>query len=301
MSKNDITAVVVTYNRLNLLKMSLSSILNQNHNLKNLIVVDNASTDGTREYLKNLEQKEKNIVGIYLEKNIGGSGGFYEGIKKAIELECDWVWIMDDDTIVRKNSLEKLINEVSCYENIGFLCSKVLWNNDDVHYMNIPFSVPLLNGNPFNQYDDKLLVKSCSFVSVLINSEVIREIGLPYKEFFIWSDDSEYTQRITNNGYLGVYVAESIVEHHTATNYCVDLLNDEPRNYWKYFYGTRNELFLIKKENKVKYIYNLFKNIFIIVPKIYKSKKEEKFRLANIVIKASFKSIFFNPKIDKLN
>lgn len=297
----NICCVIVTYNRLELLKQSINSVLKQNESLKKIIVINNASTDGTQDYLEELSREESVVDAITLDKNVGGSGGFYEGIKKAMNYDCDWIWIMDDDTIVTETSLTELIKSINKVDNVGYICSKVLWKNDDIHYMNIPQIQPIIGSTPFNKYGENLVVNACSFVSVLVNAKAVKEVGLPYKEFFIWSDDTEYTNRITKNGYTGIYAPNSIVYHYTGTNYNVDMLNDTKNNYWKYAYGIRNGLFLSKKENKLKYSAKVLYNLLYMTPKIALSKKEDSFRLANIVFNSTLKSITFNPKIDSIN
>lgn len=297
MCSKKVCCVLVTYNRIQLLKKSIESIVNQTYKLEKIIIVDNASTDGTYEYLTELE-KNKQIEYIRLEKNIGGSGGFYKGIQKAISKDIDWIWIMDDDTICRENSLELLINNTDNIKNVGFICSRVLWKDGNVHYMNIPSIKPIIGDKPFNKYMGKYLVESCSFVSVMINKKAVMQVGLPYKEFFIWGDDSEYTKRIIKKGYLGIYCEDSIVEHHTGTNYNTNIMKDDLCNYWKYGFGIRNTLFILKQESLVKYFLKLIHNLMILIPKIILSKKEKKLKLAKIVLKSTIKSIFFNPRID---
>lgn len=297
MNSKKVCCVLVTYNRIQLLKKSIDSITNQTYKIEKLIVVDNASTDGTHEYLTELEKKGV-IEYVRLEKNIGGSGGFYTGIQKAMLENTDWIWIMDDDTICMENSLELLIKNIKNTNDVGFICSRVLWKDGNVHYMNIPSIKPIIDDKPFNKYMGKLLVESCSFVSVMINKEAIMKVGLPYKEFFIWGDDSEYTKRITNQGYLGIYCEDSVVEHHTGTNYNTNIMKDNECNYWKYKFGIRNNLFILKQESLIKYIVRLIYNIVILIPKVIFSKKESKLKLANIIFKSTMKSIFFNPKID---
>ncbi len=296
----DICCIIVTYNRLQLLKESINSVLMYKDKIKKIIVVNNASTDGTTEYLDNICNSENKLVHVKLEKNIGGSGGFYEGIKKSFEYNCDWVWIMDDDTIVKKGSLENLIKPIEEVDNVGFVCSKVVWNDGNIHYMNIPQIKPIVKGIPFNRYENYLVIDSCSFVSVLINTKAIRKVGLPYKEFFIWSDDTEYTQRISNNGYIGLYSNKSLVEHRTGTNYNVDIHKDTKNNYWKYSYGIRNGLFIEKTNNKLKYGYKLMYNLFYLAPKILFGNQENSKELSKIIVKATLKSINFNPKIDNI-
>jgi rhamnopyranosyl-N-acetylglucosaminyl-diphospho-decaprenol beta-1,3/1,4-galactofuranosyltransferase len=307
--KETVCAVVVTYNRKNLLLECLEAIRRQTRPVDGIYIIDNASDDGTPELLKEngyipelppfnlpepyeIEHKISNLVDgnhinvfyVRMHKNTGGAGGFYEGVKRGYERGYDWLWLMDDDTIPTETALEKLINKTITLDanKIGFLCSKVLWTDQNPHFMNVPGIKPLINGIPFNIYEEKafLLVESASFVSLLIKRDVIKTIGLPVKEFFIWADDVEYTLRITKNGFLGFYVKESIVIHKTKTNYHPANVYD-----WRYYYNIRNWLIIWKKYDKKRYIYNLVKNLtktLVLPPSLW---------LVNL--KACIASIFF--------
>src|SRR5690554_1438069 len=112
-SELKVCAVVVTYNRIELLKECIEALLNQSVTLNKLIVIDNNSSDGTKEYLGEIANTNKELFEIILLPiNLGGAGGFYEGIKAACEYKPDWIWIMDDDTEPEKNCLLKLMNFV---------------------------------------------------------------------------------------------------------------------------------------------------------------------------------------------
>ena len=135
----NICCVVVTYNRKKLLLECLNALRNQTYKLSKIIVIDNHSTDGTQELLNEKGiLKDKLIEYHYQEKNLGGAGGFYEGIKTSLNEKFDWVWIMDDDTIPTQSALEELIlaKEALQSENISFLCSKVIGLNGEE--MNLP-------------------------------------------------------------------------------------------------------------------------------------------------------------------
>ena len=106
--KNDILSVVVTYNRLELLKENIQGLLNQTNNNFDILIIDNKSTDGTDKYLEQI--KSDRISYIITDKNIGGAGGFNLGLRYAIENNYSYAWVMDDDTIPEENSLEKLLN-----------------------------------------------------------------------------------------------------------------------------------------------------------------------------------------------
>ena len=105
-----IATVVVTYNRKNLVLECMNAILKQTYKVNRIFLIDNNSTDGTYEYLKeNKILDEECVVYKKLEKNIGGAGGFFEGMKMAREENFDWVWVMDDDTIPNSDCLENLL------------------------------------------------------------------------------------------------------------------------------------------------------------------------------------------------
>jgi hypothetical protein len=224
-----------------------------------------------------------------MHENTGGSGGFYEGVKRGYERGYDWLWLMDDDTIPTETALENLINKTIILDvnKIGFLCSKVLWTDGNPHIMNIPAVKPLVNGIPFNIYEEKgvLLVESASFVSLLVRRNIIKTVGLPIREFFIWADDVEYTLRITKNGFAGLYANDSIVVHKTKSNYSSSGVYD-----WRFYYNVRNWLWIYKLHYKNRYIYFLLKTI-LLTPKL-------PLKVWHVNIKASIDSFIKKPKMD---
>lgn len=236
-----IAAVVVTYNRLVLLKECLDAISRQTYQVSSIIVVNNASTDGTTEFLQQIDDKQ--LVVKSFEKNIGGAGGFAEGISIATKMGVDAIWIMDDDTIPQADALHYLVRILSNKENIGFVNSKVVWTDGSIHQMNIPGYV---------HHDDLgggiYAVRSASFVSLLVPSKIVREVGLPYREFFIWVDDAEFTSRIVKAGYKGYFTTSSVVVHKTATNYGASIKTATPESAWKFYYYMRNGIFASRGE-----------------------------------------------------
>ncbi len=104
-----VIAVVVTYNRKELLKECIEALINQDYKNCEILIVDNASTDGTKEFIEKYI-KDSKIIYKNTGSNLGGAGGFNYGIRKACELGCDFVWVMDDDWIVKKDTLTKLLD-----------------------------------------------------------------------------------------------------------------------------------------------------------------------------------------------
>lgn len=310
-----IAAIVVTFNRKELLLEALESIINQTRPVDAIYLIDNCSSDGTEELLREYGYLDRQIPPelrtqvwedfkiitskndfkiafnyVRMNKNVGGSGGFYEGLKRAYQDGYYWFWLMDDDTIPKEDSLEKLLEKIKIVnpDNFGFACSKVLWIDGTIHKMNVPSISTMTNGVPFNYYEDKkvLVVESASFVSLLTNRQVVKKIGLPLKEFFIWVDDVEYTFRITKNKMLGLYVSDSVVIHKTASNYSSKGVYD-----WRFYYYTRNWLWFKRlHRKKTRYFYELIRTIF----STYKIPK--RYKLVNL--KACLDSLFKLPKVE---
>ena len=107
-NKKSVDCVVVTYNRLSLLKECIQAVKNQTYPIEHFFVIDNCSTDETWKYLQSI--KNEKIFPIRLHKNMGGAGGFNIGLKTFIKQSIsNYVWIMDDDTIPSTTALEYIM------------------------------------------------------------------------------------------------------------------------------------------------------------------------------------------------
>ncbi len=235
-----VCAVVVTYNREDLLRECLQAVTAQSRAPDTVLVVDNASTDGTREMVRS-EFPAAEL--LELERNEGSSGGFHEGMKAAVTRGVDWLWVMDDDTIARPDALERLLAARSQLDGLpepSLLASKVLWTDGRLHPMNWP-SPNLTDVDLFVEGVERTLVpiRANTFPSLLVKREAVERHGPPRKGFWIWSDDIDFTQRILRYepGYL---IPQSVAVHKTATAH-------KP---WegkeRFYYAVRNGLFILR-------------------------------------------------------
>jgi rhamnopyranosyl-N-acetylglucosaminyl-diphospho-decaprenol beta-1,3/1,4-galactofuranosyltransferase len=232
--------VVVTHNRLPLLQECILAIQDQTHHVCGIIVVNNGSSDGTAEWL--LGQQKLIVIS---QPNLGGAGGFNTGIRQARDRKADWIWCMDDDTIPQADCLEKLLTASNFPRRDGneapvMLCSRIRWTDGTDHRMNRPWllatSLPALDGG-------LVPIRACTFCSVLIRGDMVNRYGLPFKDFFIWADDFEYTARILRHQ-RGLVVAASVATHKTKTNHMT--INDAgPRHY----FSVRNNIWIIRFSN----------------------------------------------------
>ncbi|GAA1328800.1 glycosyltransferase family 2 protein [Leucobacter albus] len=238
-----VAAVVVTFNRLAKLPKTLEAIRAQEHAPEWIVVVNNQSTDGTREYLDALDFP--GLIVMHLPKNIGGAGGFEMGMERGYEVGADFVWVMDDDCYPEPAALRLLLEqrEVSSRvlgREVPFACSLVKYIDGSLCEMN----------NPITTWDwprahlmgaASMLVVECTFVSVLVPRGVLAELGLPLRDYFIWFDDKEYTKRLTAAYGPGIIAMESLVTHDMGVNAGVNYRQVDESNIWKFEKGTRNQ------------------------------------------------------------
>lgn len=210
-----VCATVVTHNRKALLAECLEAILAQTSPVERVYVIDNASTDGTRELLaeRGLLAREE-IVLLRLDRNAGSSGGFARGIAAAREDDCDWIWVMDDDAEPRADALERLLASPAAEDpSTAVLCSAVVSPSGAVqplhrgHIRGRPRALPL------SAYGARApTLGFATWVGMLIRTEAARAIDPPREDFFIWADDYEYSYRLLTQGSIRL-VADSVIVH----------------------------------------------------------------------------------------
>ena len=288
-----VIAIVVTYNRKYLLKECINSILKQDYSNCEVLIVDNNSSDGTKEYIVN-ELKNNKVHYINTGFNLGGAGGFNFGMKEAYKLGCDFMWIMDDDCIVHNDSLKKLLEaDNKLNGEYGFLSSKVLWKDNSICIMNIPkrsFSKWLKDYKKNMQ-----TIEMASFVSLSIKTDIVEEMGLPIKEFFIWTDDWEYTRRISRK-YKCYFVSDSVVTHKSKENIGASIaIVDDRLDRFKNLY--RNDVVLYRREGIKGWVLLYIRLIFHKF-KILKSNKKDKIKRIKIIDDAIKQGKGFYPKIE---
>ena len=103
----NISAAIVTYNRLDFLKRVLTALKGQTRKPDRIIVVNNSSSDGTAEYLATCTDIE-----VITQDNTGSSGGQFTSAKYCYETDSEWIWLMDDDVLPRPDALENLIKDL---------------------------------------------------------------------------------------------------------------------------------------------------------------------------------------------
>lgn len=297
---NKVATVVVTYNRIELLKQCLDCLLRQTK-LCDILLVNNASTDATEAWAMEQSLKYNNIFYKNTGNNIGGAGGFNFGIRWAVEAGYDYIWVMDDDSLPYSDALEELLKADKILQgNYGWLSSVVLWKNGHECNMNRPKLIKSFYD--YLEYIQYGLVQAeqATFVSLFVKTKVVRDVGLPIKEFFIWGDDIEYTRRISVRNSMPCFlVGKSKVCHAMATNNGSSIATDIPERIGRYNYAFRNENYLYRKEGMRGLIYYYAKCCWNII-KIFRFAPNNRICRIIVIIKNMISGLFFNPNIEKV-
>lgn len=241
-----VCAVVVTWNRRDLLVESLAALAAQTLPPRHIVVVDNASTDGTGELLRS---EYAHLEVVYLEKNIGGAGGFTAGIERALTLDPALVWLLDDDTVPTATAAEQLVSVWATYPSAppglrpAVLASRVVWIDGRDHPMNTPRAKPGATSAERRAAAavGAVPIRSASFVSLMCDVDVVRARGLPVADYFLWNDDFEYSTRLIRSR-VGLSVPGSVVVHKTASFGATDADPGE-----RFYYEVRNKLWLFTR------------------------------------------------------
>jgi len=241
-NKETVCAVVVTYNRKDLLMECLDALMKQTRSLEAIYLIDNFSNDGTAElllengYINNLppenltesfemeidydnsefigafddgienrEVKLDNQLKIYyvrMNENTGGAGGFYEGQKRAYDRGFDWLWLMDDDGFAPENCLEIILSDAK--KNSLKALNPLVVNKEDNTKLSFGLAGDMmLTEETILKADENGLIfnKANPFNGTFLHKDIMAKCGFIKKEMFIWGDETEYSLRISKNGF----------------------------------------------------------------------------------------------------
>ena len=235
-----VAVVVVTYNRAELLGRTLDGLAAQTHEPDAVIIVDNASTDHTREVLD--AHRGLALQRIHLDSNTGGAGGFRAGVEAAYDQGFDRVWFMDDDVVPAPDCLAILMAcDEACLmvvreDTRGHLVEKSATDFD----LTRPWSVRPKRASVETAYADRagmperVEIDVVAFEGFLVRREVVAAIGLPDDSFFIFYDDADFALRARRAGYRIWAIRDAVLVRQ------LDFDQQHALDTWKGYYMYRN-------------------------------------------------------------
>ncbi|MGN6267665.1 MAG: glycosyltransferase family 2 protein [Ginsengibacter sp.] len=248
-----VIAVVVTFNRQKLLAECLEALKSQTRSIDKILVINNGSTDSTKSWLAGQQG-----IDYFTQENIGSGGGFNTGIRMAFEKNYDWIWLMDDDGFPREDALENLLEDSSnkmCLRNCAVI------NKDDKN----SFVWKTGNYTGLDTVNEEIIHNYAHpFNGTLLHRDIIKKVGLPKKELFIWGDETEYYHRIITKFKIPFYTKTNSIHYHPASAYSYKKDWDFYTN-WKIFYYVRNRFHILKTRHSGKPLMAFFSYLFFIV------------------------------------
>lgn len=237
--------VIVTYNRETLLRECIRRISDQTVAATSIVVVNNASTDGTRAYLDDLKDKNGIYDIINLPQNIGGAGGFAKGLEHAVGKDAECILIIDDDTMIAKDYMETILRARQKYPQYKAFAGTVKVNGriDTFHRRTVSKVGLFFKNCGEEEYQAPCFeCEIASFCGMLLDTELVRLIKLPHSEYFIWHDDAEYSLRVRKHSKFLV-VTGAVLVHKTK------VVSDQilRRYEWRDYYAIRNRIWYVKE------------------------------------------------------
>ncbi|MCW1248718.1 glycosyltransferase [Acaricomes phytoseiuli] len=249
-----VAAVLVSYNRRDLLEAAITALVSGERLPEALVVVDNGSDDGSVSYLHALRAELETKLDyelVELPQNTGGAGGFTVGMAHALaHHDPDLLWVMDDDTEPHRDTLQESLKLWQSYpqgRRPALIASRVLWHDGREHPMNRPRTRWRAGAGELAQAQQRGArpVRSASFVSLLIDAQAVRHEGLPVAAYFLWNDDFEFSARLAR-GRLALSSDRSTVTHRTKVfdSNTVDIGE-------RFYFEVRNKLWMFSRSRSL--------------------------------------------------
>jgi rhamnopyranosyl-N-acetylglucosaminyl-diphospho-decaprenol beta-1,3/1,4-galactofuranosyltransferase len=246
MTTHSIASVTVSYNSARVLPRQLDALRRQTRALQEIVIVDNASTDGTCALLA---ERYPEVTVLQMAENIGAAGAWAAGLSyAALEKGHDWVWSFDDDSVPEPDVLEALLSGIEIQGEadgaVGMAAPVPVHRKTGTRYP------PYLWCEGFVKPSDELMNQPIWFADLIIASgclvrrDVVQKIGLPRADFFMDFFDFEYCLRARQHNYKIAVISRAQLAHEVGNGRRVKLLwysrlwgNQPP---WREYYISRN-------------------------------------------------------------
>ena len=241
--------IILNWNGLQDTIECLDSVIKLNYSNFRLVVVDNNSTDGSTNIISRNYPK---VIVIKNEENLGYAKGNNVGIRYALENNADYLWVLNNDTLVEQNALLNMVIEAEANPHTGIIGSKIYYLNSAKR---IWFAGAMINWSrgisnhigmnetDVGQYDYVKEIDRVAGCSMLVKREVCNRVGLFDENLFLYVEEVDWCVRARRAGFKCLFVPSSIVYHRGLASISLIGAYSKVFNY----YNTRNFLYLIQK------------------------------------------------------
>jgi GT2 family glycosyltransferase len=222
MSNSLVVTVIPNWNLKEDLGECLTSLEMQTHQRHIVVVIDNGSTDGSKEFV---QEAFPEVHLISLPQNLGYAAALNVGVEFALSQSAEFVFALNNDTILKPDTISHLISVLEADTTIGVATPKILfYDNPDLIFglgdRIYPF-LPLPVGLGYKWHDRPRFSGIMEFdyitgCAMMIRSQVFRRIGLFDTSYFMYYEDGDFCRRVRENGYRIVCVGNSIIYHKAA-------------------------------------------------------------------------------------
>lgn len=252
MTKTDsVASVTVATNAARILPRQLDALKEQSRKIDQIIVVDNASSDGTADMLAT---QYPEVTVLSLPENGGVGGGYAAGLAHAaIAKKHSWIWLLDDDSVPPPDGLQKLLDGLQ-YLTEGTAQTAILAPlcvdlKTSMSYPGLSWQGRRLVPTPGDPSQPLTFVDSVISSGSLIRKEAVEAVGLPRVDFFMDFVDYEYCLRVRRSGFRIAVVRDSILDHEIGEQTTFNILGRKKfwadHAPWREYYMVRNETFTI--------------------------------------------------------
>lgn len=252
--------IILNYNGGDVLKKCLESVYQDSYSNKEVVVVDNNSTDGSFEEARKAFSKFNFIKN---NKNVGFAAGNNVAIKWALEKMADYIFLLNNDAFLEKDSLKKLVDQAEKMPKVGLL-SPVIYFGDS---KKIWFSGGKINWLKMktehkNDIFDTDYITGCA---ILIKKDVFKKVGLLDEKFFLYYEDADFSYRAKKAGFGLKIVKDANVYHFEKSSQSLNKIYYLVlsgviffRKNSSYFLRLYTEAYLLAR--KIKNTFDLIKN-----------------------------------------
>jgi GT2 family glycosyltransferase len=229
--------IILNWNGLRDTLECLESVKRLEYSAKTVVVVDNGSTDGSPDAIR---AQAPSVVLLANRTNLGYAGGNNVGIRYALEHHADYIWLLNNDTIMSHDSLSNLVSAAEATPSLG-VASPFIYHYDEPERLQFAGVIARFADQTFRGVNDPLERANPTQggrlvlygTALLVKASTVNTIGYLDERYFAYREDYDYCLRSLEAGFQNVVVSTSKVYHKSSRS----LGDDSPT---KYFFMVRN-------------------------------------------------------------